>query len=371
MKSKTVPILAALAAIGGIAAILWGQLSPADGVLRDRFRSPDVAFTPTPFPIVEHMLDLAELDGDDVLFDLGSGDGRIVIAAGQDYGARAVGIEIDPDLVILSRENVEARGLQDRVEIEHADIFSVDLSRADAITLYLSDEMNRRLMPQLMALPPGVRIVSHTFALPGVAVEKSIRFRPAGPDGPEYAVFMWRTPLRAVEEGVVETVERRRQPDVGFVATPQSVVDEMLRLGRIESGDVLYDLGSGDGRIVIAAAKQFGIRATGFEIDPRLIELSRELIRTMGVEALASIEEGDLFDVDLTNVDVVTLYLSEALNRKLIPQFERLKPGARIVSHNFDIPGVEQQEVVRFSPPDGGPESKIYLWTAPLIRTEK
>lgn len=370
VKSKTFSILLALVAVGGIAAIFWADLLPAEDVRRDRFRSPDIAFTPTPFPIVEHMLDLAELKAGDVLFDLGSGDGRIVIAAGEKFDARAVGVEIDPDLVLLSRGNVEAQGLQDRVEIQHSDIFSADLAPADAITIYLSDEMNGRLMPQLQALKPGVRIVSHKYGLPGVAAEKAIRFRPDGPEGPEYTVFMWRTPLRATNDGAGGTVERRRQPDVGFVATPKSVVDEMLRLGRIESGDVLYDLGSGDGRIVIAAAKQFGVRATGYEIDSRLIELSREFIKKEGVEASVKIEEGDLFDVDLTNVDVVTLYLSEAMNRKLIPQFEQLKPGARIVSHNFDIPGVERQEVIRFSPPDGGPESEIYLWTAPLIRAE-
>lgn len=371
VTSKTVAILIALLAIGGVAAIVMGDLLPADDVKSDQFRPPDVAFTSTPFPIVEHMLDLAELEEGDVLFDLGSGDGRIVIAAGEKYGAHAVGVEIDPDLVLLSRDNVEARGLQDRVDIEHADIFSVDLSRADAITLYLSNEMNRRLMPQLQALKPGVRIVSHKYGLPDVAAEKAIRFRPDGPDGPEYTVFMWRTPLRPEDNSAVGTVERRRLPDVGFVATPQSVVDEMLRLGQVESGNVLFDLGSGDGRIVIAAAKQFGVRATGFEIDPRLIELSRELIQVSGVEDLVAIEEGDLFDVDLSSADVVTLYLSEAMNRKLIPQFERLKPGARIVSHNFDIPGIERQEVVRFSPPDGGPESKIFLWRAPLIRTQE
>lgn len=370
MKFKLIPILASLAVVAGLAAILSGALSPPSNVVRDRFRSPDVPFTPTPSPIVDRMLALAELGSDDVLFDLGSGDGRIVIAAGAHYGARAVGVEIDPDLVISSRENVAEKGLDDRVSIEHADVFSVDLSRADAITLFLSAEMNKRLVPQLQALKPGVRIVSHTYDLPGVVPEKSVRFHLQGVDGPEYALFMWRTPLQIAGDSTVETVERRRQPDVGFIATPPSVVDEMLRLGRIETGNMLYDLGSGDGRIVIAAAQKFGIRATGFEIDPRLIQLSRELIETTGVEDLASIEEGDLFAVDLSNVDVVTLYLSEALNRKLIPQFERLRPGARVISHNFDIPGVEQQEVIRFSPPDGGPESKIYVWTAPLIRID-
>ena len=93
VTSKTVAILIALLAIGGVAAIVMGDLLPADDVKSDQFRPPDVAFTSTPFPIVEHMLDLAELEEGDVLFDLGSGDGRIVIAAGEKYGAHAVGVE--------------------------------------------------------------------------------------------------------------------------------------------------------------------------------------------------------------------------------------------------------------------------------------
>jgi cyclopropane fatty-acyl-phospholipid synthase-like methyltransferase len=120
VKFKTFPTLLVLIGAVGTTAIFWAYLVPTDDVQHDLFRSPDIAFTPTPLAIVEHMLDLAELKSGDVLFDLGSGDGRIVIEAGEKYAARAMGVEIDPDLVILSRSNVEARALQDRVVIEHA-----------------------------------------------------------------------------------------------------------------------------------------------------------------------------------------------------------------------------------------------------------
>ena len=129
-----------------------------------------------------------------------------------------------------------------------------------------------------------------------------------------------------------------RTPDVVFVPTPHRVVDQMLAVARVDKGDVLYDLGSGDGRIVVAAAKRFGIRAVGIDIDPKRIEESWANADTAGVRALVDFRNADLFTTDLRPATVVTLYLLPALNVRLRPKlFEELKPGARIVSHSFDM----------------------------------
>lgn len=362
---KLLAIAGALAALFSVAAYLILQGSGSSDVIR----APDVPYLPTPQPVVARMLQLAEIGPGDVLFDLGSGDGRIVIEAAERHGARAVGVELDPDLVRRSRRDAKARGVAGLVRIDHADIFTADLSDASAVTLYLSQDVNRRLIPRLKALKPGVRIVSHEYDLPGYVPEKTVRLALGGDDGRVHTVYMWRTPLRGSLGADIETISRTRDPDINFVPTPQSVVEEMLRLAQLGSGETLFDLGSGDGRIVIAAAQVYGVKATGFEIDPRLVALSRKQIAERGLGHMAKVEEGDLFQVDLSRVDVVTLYLSPVLNRKLIPQFSQLKPGARVVSHDFDIPGIKQQEVVRFLPPDGGRERTIYVWRAPLERS--
>ncbi len=129
-----------------------------------------------------------------------------------------------------------------------------------------------------------------------------------------------------------------REPDVVFVPTPHAVVDKMFEVARVGPGDVLYDLGSGDGRIVIAAARRFGIRATGIDIDPQRIVESRRNADTARVAHLVEFREADLFATDLRSASVVTLYLLPELNVKLRPKlFSELRPGSRVVSHSFDM----------------------------------
>jgi len=124
---------------------------------------------------------------------------------------------------------------------------------------------------------------------------------------------------------------------VPYVPSPQEVVDQMLELAAVKKGDVVYDLGSGDGRIVIAAAKK-GARATGFEIDGDLVKESRANIRKAGVENLAEIKQQDILTLDLSAASVVTLYLLPDVNLKLKPNLlSQLKPGSRVVSHSFDM----------------------------------
>ena len=127
-----------------------------------------------------------------------------------------------------------------------------------------------------------------------------------------------------------------KRPDVRFLATPQNVVDAMLELAQVTSNDVVYDLGSGDGRIPITAARLYGARGVGIEIDPRLVRSSEENAVKAGVQWLVTFHTGDLFDADLRDATVVTLFLLPGLNIQLIPKLRsELRPGSRIVSHHF------------------------------------
>lgn len=127
-------------------------------------RAPDVIFVPTPQPVVERMLELAEPRRGDVLYDLGSGDGRIPIIAARDHGIRAVGIDIDPQRIAESRKNAREAGVEDRVTFRQEDMFESDIGEASVVTLYLLDSLNEKLKPKLLAeLKPGTRIVSQSF----------------------------------------------------------------------------------------------------------------------------------------------------------------------------------------------------------------
>jgi ribosomal protein L11 methylase PrmA len=148
--------------------------------------------------------------------------------------------------------------------------------------------------------------------------------------------------------------------DVIYVPTSDTVVDAMLKLAKVESNDVVYDLGSGDGRIVIAAARKYGARGVGIDIDPERISESNENARNAQVTDKVRFIEADLFESDFSDASVVTLYLLGRLNERLKPiLFEQLKPGTRIVSHAFDMGEwkPEKTQVV-----DG---KTIYLWTIP------
>ncbi len=164
---------------------------------------------------------------------------------------------------------------------------------------------------------------------------------------------------------VVEETQEPKRPDVIFVPTPQEVVDKMLELAQVTKDDVVYDLGCGDGRIVVTAAKKYGCKAFGFDVDTERIQESKENVEKSGVGNLATIEQKDIFTLDLSKANVVTLYLLPSLNVKLIPQLEKLKPGSRIVSHDFDMRGVTPDKTVTVDG-DGGYGHTVYLWTTPL-----
>ena len=147
-----------------------------------------------------------------------------------------------------------------------------------------------------------------------------------------------------------------------FVPTPQEVVDRMLELAQVSQGDLLYDLGSGDGRIVITAARRYGAQAVGFEIDPALVTDSKRNIKEAGVEALAEIRDQDVRTVDLTPASVVTMYLYPGANLRLRAAIMRqLKPGSRVVSHDFGMGDWRPDRVERMTDSAGFVRT-IYLW---------
>jgi LEA14-like dessication related protein len=175
-------------------------------------------------------------------------------------------------------------------------------------------------------------------------------------------IFLPKSPEITVEGKTYNAV------DVIYVATPQDVVDRMLELAEVKKDDLVYDLGCGDGRIVITAAKRYGCRAVGFDLDPRRVEESLQNVRKNNVDDLVTIEQKDIFTLDLSEADVITMFLLSRLNVKLIPQLAKLKPGSRIVSHNFGMEGVKPDKVIKMFSNEDPFEHIIYLWTTPLKR---
>lgn len=168
-----------------------------------------------------------------------------------------------------------------------------------------------------------------------------------------------------------EKKAKSAEPDVVYVPTPHDVVAKMLQTAGVTKKDVLYDLGCGDGRIVVMAAKKYGCPATGFDIDPDRVKESQENVKKNKVEKLAKIREQDVFELDLSPASVVTLYLLPSLNVKLIPQLDKLKPGSRIVSHDFDMEGVKPDKVINMTSSEDNVEHTIYLWTVPLKKEKE
>jgi SAM-dependent methyltransferase len=153
-------------------------------------RAPDIFFVPTWEPVVYQMLELANVTRDDVVYDLGSGDGRIVILAAQKYGARGVGIELNPRLVEISRQVARDAQVLDRVRFIEADLFTSDISAATVVTLFLSSSVNDELEPKLRReLKPGTRIVSHQFGIGKWAPEKTVRA-----EQDRTNLYLWRVP---------------------------------------------------------------------------------------------------------------------------------------------------------------------------------
>jgi SAM-dependent methyltransferase len=161
-----------------------------------------------------------------------------------------------------------------------------------------------------------------------------------------------------------QTQTEQRQPDAPYVPTPQEVVDEMLKLAEVQKGDTIYDLGSGDGRIPITAAKEYGARGVGIELDPKLVQAATANAKQAGVSDLVEFRQQDLFKANFSDATVLTLYLFPDMNAKLRTQMlKQLKPGTRIVAHDFAIEGWKPDRVVEVKSPNR--THTLYYWVIP------
>ncbi len=189
-----------------------------------------------------------------------------------------------------------------------------------------------------------------------------------GSDAEKAATTIALTPPTAPPDA---TEQPPRVPRPIFVPTPQDVVEGMLKLAQVEKDELLVDLGSGDGRIVITAAKKYGCRAIGYEIDKELIGISNEQVQSAEVGKLVTIRDQDMYTADLSEVDVVAVYAYSAVLDKLKPQFAKLRPGARIVSHYFEIPGIEPAAVQEVESAETGGKHRILLYRTPFSTPDR
>jgi SAM-dependent methyltransferase len=159
-----------------------------------------------------------------------------------------------------------------------------------------------------------------------------------------------------------------RTPDVVYVGTPYDVVSRMLKMAQIKKSDLVYDLGCGDGRILVLAAQKYGCRGVGYDIDPVRVRESRENVARNKVEKLVKIVQADIFTLDLRKANVIPLYLLPEMNRRLLPQLDTLKPGSRVVCHNYDLEEIVADEVVTMTSNEDHSSHTLSLYTTPLKR---
>jgi tRNA/tmRNA/rRNA uracil-C5-methylase (TrmA/RlmC/RlmD family) len=157
------------------------------------------------------------------------------------------------------------------------------------------------------------------------------------------------------------------QEDIPYVPSPMLVVERMLDLAEVKKTDVIYDLGSGDGRILIRAAKKYGARGVGIDLNPTLVEEARRNAAAEGVSHLVEFRAGDGLEVDISPATVVTLYMFKWFNNQMRPKLQRLKPGSRVVAHDFDIDDWKPTKIVQVDPPEDGSAEfteprTLYLW---------
>jgi SAM-dependent methyltransferase len=157
-------------------------------------------------------------------------------------------------------------------------------------------------------------------------------------------------------------------PDVVYVGTPYDVVAAMLKLARVKKSDVVYDLGCGDGRMIVMAAKRYGCRGIGYDLDPERVSAAIGNVKRNRVEQLVKIVQADLFKLDFKDADVLSLYLLPDINEKLLPQFEKLKPGSRLVFHDYGLEGVKEDKTLHVISNEDNVGHTLYLYTTPLNR---
>ncbi|MGI9519978.1 MAG: SAM-dependent methyltransferase [Pirellulaceae bacterium] len=181
---------------------------------------------------------------------------------------------------------------------------------------------------------------------------------------------VYKGSLAAQREQLASAPEEHRN-NAPYIVSPRDVVDLMLEVGEVDADDVVYDLGCGDARILIVAATQFGCRGVGYEYDPQIAEMARQKVREAGVEHLVTIHQGDIFEIprdELNQATVITLYLLDWMNKKLIPQLRELDEGKMIVSHDWGLDRIKPDRIENIQSEDD-PQKKIHVvraWRTPL-----
>ena len=334
----------------------------------------DVPYVSTPENVVDEMLKLAGVTDGDVVYDLGCGDGRIVVTAAKSFKAkRGIGIDIDPERIKEARQAAKDAKVENKVEFLEGDILKIkDLSDASVVTLYLLPDINDKIKPVLRkTLKPGARVVSHDFDM-GEDWKPEKELVVKDKEGREHTLYLW-TIVDKPAELKKDEAPKKDEPTikVPYVPTPQNVVEEMLKVAGVKEGDVVYDLGCGDGRIVITAVKKFNAKkGYGVDIDPERVKESKQAAKDAKVEDKVEFREGDVLKItDVSEATVVCLYLFPEVNERLAPMLRRtLKPGSRVVSHDFLMGDDWKPEKEVRVKDDKGDEHSVYLWT---IREKK
>jgi SAM-dependent methyltransferase len=184
-----------------------------------------------------------------------------------------------------------------------------------------------------------------------------------------YAVLLILTvtPLIAEEQEEPKWIQT---PDVVYVGTPYDVVSEMLHMAQVKKDDLVVDLGCGDARMLVLAAQKYGSHGIGYEIDPVMVRESRKNAERNNVADLVQIIQADIFTVDISGADVLPIYLLPEMNLRLVPQFETLKPGSRLVFHSYDLEGFVPDKTVEVISNEDNHIHSLYLYTTPLKRAQ-
>jgi SAM-dependent methyltransferase len=165
-------------------------------------------------------------------------------------------------------------------------------------------------------------------------------------------------------------LQDKQIPDVVYVGTPYDVVSAMLKLARVKKDDLVYDLGCGDGRMIVLAAKRYGCHGIGYDLDPERVSAALRNVKNNQMEQLVRIVRADLFTLDFSNADVLSLYLLPEINTKLVPQFEKLKAGSRLVFHDYGIEGFKADRTLHVISNEDNVGHTLYLYTLPLKKNQ-
>lgn len=183
-----------------------------------------------------------------------------------------------------------------------------------------------------------------------------------------HSVLLLSAFLLAMARPSLEQANSLHKPDAVYVGTPYDVISILLQMAHIQNDDVLYDLGCGDARILVLAAQKYSCRGVGYEIDPERVNASIENVKRNRVEDLVKIVQADIFTLDLSEATVIHLYLLPEMNKRLLPQLDKMKPGSRVICHNYNLQGIVADKTFTYLSYEDSSTHIMSLYTIPLVR---